>query len=93
MVDTELDEVIDVLEAPCPGLDFATRDESVNLCFSSLVFAPRGAALLEQPATCVVKIASGASEVEKLFDVAEQRTARRRATLPGKWPGDHVRPA
>jgi hypothetical protein len=76
VIDTERDEVVDVLEAPCPGLDFATRDESDNLYFSSWIFAPGGAALLDQPATCVVKVPVATNDVEKVFELAELTSGR-----------------
>ncbi|HEY8946297.1 MAG TPA: hypothetical protein VIM73_18730, partial [Polyangiaceae bacterium] len=81
VIDVAQDEVVDVLEAPCPGLDFATRDEEDNLYFSSWIFAPGGAALLDQPQTCVVKIARGEREVEKAFDVAELTQGRQGGVL------------
>jgi hypothetical protein len=56
--DTATDELVDVLEAPCPGIDFATEDDAGDLYFSSWVFAPGGAATLDQPATCVVRVAA-----------------------------------
>lgn len=71
VLDTVSDEVVDIIEAPCPGLDFATRDERGNVYFSSWIFAPGGATVLEQPATCVVELAAGEDSVSKLFDVAD----------------------
>lgn len=76
VVDTERDEVTQVIEAPCPGLDFATRDEDDNLYFSSWVFAPGGAAVIDQPTTCVVKLAAGSDEPEVLFDVTSVTDGR-----------------
>jgi hypothetical protein len=72
VIDVEKDEVIESLDAPCPGLDFATEDEAGNIYFSSWVFAPPAAALLDQPTSCVAKIAAGNdSVVEKAFDVKD----------------------
>ncbi len=61
VVDIETDTVEEVLEAPCPGLDYVTRDDDDNLYFSSWVFAAGGAAVLEQPKTCIVQLAAGSS--------------------------------
>jgi hypothetical protein len=61
-IDTEKDELVESLEAPCPGLDFATEDEDGNIYFSSWVFAPPAAAVLDQPTTCIAKIAVGRGE-------------------------------
>jgi hypothetical protein len=72
VIDTEKDELIESLEAPCPGLDFATEDDDGNIYFSSWVFAPPAAAVLEQPATCIAKIAAGNdSVVENAFNVKD----------------------
>jgi hypothetical protein len=76
VVDVGKDEVVDVLEAPCPGLDFASRDEHGNAYFSSWVFAPGGAAVLDQPTTCVAKLAAGEEALEKLFDFPEVTAGR-----------------
>ncbi len=70
VLDTRTDTLVELLEAPCPGLDFGTQDEQGNLYFSSWVFAPSGAALLAQPATCVARIAAGESSAEALFSIA-----------------------
>jgi len=72
VIDTEKDELIESLEAPCPGLDFATEDDDGNIYFSSWVFAPPAAAVLDQPTTCIAKIASGNdSVVENAFNVKD----------------------
>lgn len=69
VVDVNEDEVVDTLDAPCPGLDFATADATGNLYFSSWVFAPTGAAVLSQPATCVVGLPASESSPSVVFDV------------------------
>jgi hypothetical protein len=71
LVDVERDEIVDVLDAPCPGLDFATEGASGNLYFSSWVFAPGGAAELSQPATCVVEMTQAAPSPSLSFHVAD----------------------
>jgi len=71
VVDVERDELVDVLEAPCPGLDFATSDSAGDLYFSSWVFAPGGAAVLSQPGTCVARLAASDSTVSVPFQVTE----------------------
>lgn len=74
--DTQTDSLLEVIEAPCPGLDFGTQDEEGNLYFSPWVFAPSGAALLEQPATCVVKVAAGESTATAMLDIASVTDGR-----------------
>lgn len=69
VIDIETDQVVDVLDAPCPGIDFATRDDDDNLYFSSWVYAPGAAAVLDQPTTCVAKLAAGSDTPSKLFDL------------------------
>ena len=39
--------------------------------FSAWIFAPGGAALLDQPTTCVAKIEPGSNEAVKAFDVKD----------------------
>ena len=69
--DVERDALVNVLEAPCPGLDFATSDADGSLYFSSWVFAPGGASVLSQPATCVVKLLISDLSLSVPFNVAD----------------------
>jgi hypothetical protein len=69
--DVERDALVEVLEAPCPGLDFATSDSAESLYFSSWVFAPGGASVLSQPATCVVKLSTADLSLSVPFNVAD----------------------
>lgn len=71
VTDLETDEVVDTLEAPCPGIDFASADSEGNLYFSTWIFAPGGAAVLDQPATCVAKIPAAKESVEVAFRVSD----------------------
>jgi len=80
--DTEQDTLVSELEAPCPGLDFATIDDAGDIYFSTWVFAPGGAALLEQPATCVVKLEQGDSAKPTLaFNVKDVTGGREGGAL------------
>jgi hypothetical protein len=56
VTDVATDRVVNVIEAPCPGLDHATVDATGNVYFSAWVFAPGGAAVLDQPTTCVFEL-------------------------------------
>jgi hypothetical protein len=56
VIDVATDRVIDTITAPCPGLDYATVDAAGDIYFSSWVYAPGGAAVLDQPDTCVFRI-------------------------------------
>lgn len=69
--DVDSNELVKVIEAPCPGLDHATQDAEGNLYFSSWIFAPGGAAVLDQPTTCVAKIAKGEDEATVAFKVKD----------------------
>ena len=72
VIDIEKDEIVETLDAPCPGLDFATQDDEGNIYYSSWVFAPPAAAVVEQPKTCIVKIPAGDdTKVETAFNVAD----------------------
>ena len=64
VIDIETDSVDEVLSAPCPGLDFVTRDEDDNLYFSSWVFAAGGATVLQQPETCISRLPAGSNTLE-----------------------------
>jgi len=68
VIDVASDQVASVLEAPCPGLDYATADAAGNLYFSSWIYAAGAAAVLDQPATCVFEVpADGAPHVAMTF--------------------------
>lgn len=56
VVDTATDAVVDTIDAPCPGIDHATIADDGTIYFSAWIFAPGGAAALEQPATCVFAV-------------------------------------
>jgi hypothetical protein len=75
VTDVATDSVVDEIEAPCPGLDYATIDGDGNIYFSSWVYAAGGAAVLEQPATCVFELpAQGEPRVAfTLADVTDGR--------------------
>ncbi|NMO15610.1 MxcI [Pyxidicoccus fallax] len=61
--DDSLEKLID---APCPGLDVATRDEEGNIYFSNWVFSAAAPVLKKDtaPATCVVRINKGATDID-----------------------------
>jgi hypothetical protein len=75
VIDVASDLVLDAIDAPCPGLDYATVDGDGNLYFSSWVYAAGGAAVLDQPDTCVFEIpARGAPRVAfRVADVSDGR--------------------
>jgi hypothetical protein len=74
--DVASDELLEVLDAPCPGLDHATQDENGDIYFSAWVFAPGGAVALDQPSTCVVRIPSGSDTPEVAFTLADVTDGR-----------------
>jgi len=69
--DVKTDKLVRVIEAPCPGLDHATIDEKGDIYFSAWIFAPGGAATLDQPATCVAKIAKSDDKATVAFQVKD----------------------
>jgi hypothetical protein len=74
------DRVIDEIDAPCPGLDYATVDADGNIYFSSWVYAAGGAAVLDQPPTCVFELpAKGAPRVA--FSVPDVTLGRQGGAL------------
>ncbi|HTV24821.1 MAG TPA: hypothetical protein VMG12_39280 [Polyangiaceae bacterium] len=56
VIDVATDSVVNVIDAPCPGIDYATMDASGNIYFSPWVYAAGGAAVLDQPPTCVFEL-------------------------------------
>jgi hypothetical protein len=54
--DVQNDTLVDVIEAPCPGLDYATAGPDGALYFSSWIYAAGAAVVLDQPPTCVFSI-------------------------------------
>jgi hypothetical protein len=68
VIDIATDHVDDVINAPCPGLDYGSADAAGNLYFSSWIYAAGGAAVLDQPATCVFEVpVIGAPRVAATF--------------------------
>lgn len=80
VVDVATDSIVREIVAPCPGLDYATVDESSNIYFSAWVYAPGGAAVLEQPSTCVFTVPA-AGEPALAFDVASLTAGREGGVL------------
>lgn len=68
--DVETDELVDVLEAPCPGLDVATQDEAGNLYFSSWTGLPGLSLVLGEPTSCAVKIPAGSDQIDPAWTLS-----------------------
>lgn len=65
VIDTDNDELVKTLEAPCPDLDGGTLDDEGNLYYSAWTFAPPGALLVNGgPKTCVVKIPANSEAID-----------------------------
>lgn len=62
--DVATDALLDVIEAPCPGLDVATRDAEGNLYFSSWTGLPGLSLVLGEPTSCAVKIPAGSDTID-----------------------------
>lgn len=86
VLDIETDEVVDVLEAPCPGLDVGTKDEDGNLYFSPWTGGAGTKLVLDTAATCVVKVVADTLKVSKLFDFADVADGREGAAF--NYAGD-----
>lgn len=80
VIDVASDSVAELIPAPCPGLDYATVAEDSSIYFSSWVYGAGGAAVLDQPPTCVFQVpAQGAPAVA--FSVADVTGGRQGAAL------------
>jgi hypothetical protein len=64
VVDTDNDEIVDVLEAPCPDLSVADRDEAGNLFFSNWVYSPGATILNGSAPACAVRIAADSDQLD-----------------------------
>jgi hypothetical protein len=80
VVDVQTDTVLDDLAVDCPGIDHAALDEEGTLWLSSWVFAPGGAAVLDQPATCVATLPVGGAP-QTVFSVGELTEGREGGAL------------
>ena len=67
--DTGTDQIRSLIDAPCPGLDFASKDEDGNLYFSNWVFA------VSPPVfdgngrhTCMVRVKAGETTIDPTFN-------------------------
>jgi len=81
VIDIASDAVVETLQAPCPGLDYATADAAGNLYFSSWVYAAGAAVVLEQPATCVFEVPADGSAPHVAMAFAEVAGGREGAAL------------
>jgi hypothetical protein len=68
--DVERDQLVTTIDVPCPGVDHVTRDGADNLYFSSWVYAAGAAAVLQQPGTCVARLAADGSAPAVVMQVA-----------------------
>lgn len=75
VTDVATDSVVSVIEAPCPGLDYATVDAVGNAHFSAWVYAAGGAAVLDQPTTCVFELPAR-GEPRVAFDLPSKTEGR-----------------
>lgn len=58
--------LVELLEAPCPGIDFVTSDEEGNLYFSNWVFSAAAPVLdASAPTTCAVRIQRGEHTIDE----------------------------
>jgi len=89
VIDTDTDEVIDVITVPCPDLAVADRDEAGNLYFSNWVYSPGGTLLYDQPPACAVRIPAGSETFDDWRLSYTEDTGREGAVLNymggGQW--------
>lgn len=69
--DTATDTLVKVIDVACPGLDHVTQNADGDLFFSAWIFAVGGATVLDQPETCVAKVAKDADEATVAFKVKD----------------------
>ncbi|MEM7435790.1 MAG: hypothetical protein AAF436_11605 [Myxococcota bacterium] len=89
--DVERDELVDSIEAPCPGLDVASRDPDTGLLYFSPWTSGAGAALvLEDKATCVVELDPNLGEITRTFDFRQIAEGREGAVFRALGNGRFV---
>jgi hypothetical protein len=65
VIDTEKDEVIKTIEAPCPYLDVATVDDDGYVYFSNWTYSVSQTLLQDKAQACAVRIAPGEDELDE----------------------------
>jgi hypothetical protein len=64
VVDTDTDDVVDIIEANCPDLNVATQDQAGNIYFSNWVYSPVATIINGDAEACVVKLPKGQSAID-----------------------------
>jgi hypothetical protein len=86
-IDIVTDRVLDVIEAPCAGLDVGTRDDAGNLYFSTWTGGVWAPLALGAPANCVAKIAADEMTATRAFTFADVADGREGAAVRAIGPG------
>lgn len=81
VLDVATDELVDVIEAPCPGLDMGTVDEDGYLYFSNWTGGAGTHLVLGTAATCVVKVDPATLTATRLFHFADVTGGREGAAF------------
>lgn len=64
IVDVKQDEIVDVIDVPCPDLNVATEDGDGNLYFSNWVYSPAATLINDNAKACVAKIPKGKDAID-----------------------------
>jgi hypothetical protein len=88
VIDVETDELVETIEAPCPGLDVVTQDDDGNLYFSAWTGLPGLTLVLDQPTSCAVKIPAGRDEVDADWTVTWPDVTEGRQAAALRYQGD-----
>lgn len=88
VLDTTSDEVLDVIEVPCPELNFASIDDSKTIYFSSWGYSAVPTLLDGKPKACAVRLLDGEDAPDPdwsltFADVTEGREASALRALGG----------
>ena len=86
--DVEQDALVEVIDAPCPGLDAASLDEDAGRIYFSPWTGGAGAALvLGNAPTCVVEIDPNSLAITNVFDFADLTDGREGAVFQALGEG------
>lgn len=79
--DIETDSIVDIIDAPCPGLAYGTVDEEGNLYFSPWTGAAGSALVLGEETTCAAVVDAATREVTEVLNFTDLADGREGAAM------------
>lgn len=88
VIDTQTDEVLEILKVDCPTIDVVTIDEDDNLYFSNWVFAVPPTLINDKPEACAVRIAAGSETIDESWSLTFSDTTDGRQAAALRFLGN-----